>query len=173
MKPREKGFVLTELLVATSIMALISFAACTVIFQVVQTTQRNSNHMTVLQVQNAGYWISRDAGMAQSVTADNLTLPDYLILSWMEQNSGDQYRVSYTLENMPEGSFSKMLRNQSINRGGNTTTLVALHIDSDPDKTNCEFTKGILDLTVTSTMSNGSSTRSETRTYQIAPRPGQ
>ncbi len=34
--------------------------------------------MTVVrQVQNAGYWLSRDAQMAQSVNADNLTSPDF------------------------------------------------------------------------------------------------
>lgn len=173
MKPGEKGFTLIELLVAITIMALASAAAGAAIFQVLRNTQRNSDHMTVVrQVQNVGYWISRDAGMAQSVNdTANLTLPDFLILSWSEQNSGDQYEVTYTLENMPEGQLKKMLRNQSINGGVSNTVLVAQYIAPDPQKTECEFTDGILTLTVTSTVSDGSLTQSETRIYKVAPRP--
>ncbi len=168
MKLGEKGFTLVELLVAITIMALASGAAGAAIFQVFRNTQRNNDHMTaVLQVQNAGYWISRDAQMVQSVTTDNL----FLVLSWTEENSGDEYQVTYTLENMPEGGLKKLLRNQSINGGPSTTTLVAQYIDPDPQKTKCEFTNGTLTLTVTSTVSDGSLTQSETRIYKVVPRP--
>ena len=171
MKIGEKGFTLVELLVAITIMVLATGAASTAIFQVLRNNQRNSDYMTVVrQVQSAGYWINRDAGMAQSVTV-NLTLPDFLILSWTEQNSGDPYEVTYILEDMPEGQLKKMLRNQSINGTDNTTTLVAQYIDPDPQKTSCNLTSGILTLTVTSTVSDGSLTQSETRIYKVVPRP--
>lgn len=171
MKLGEKGFTLIELLVAITIMVLASGAAGAAIFQVLRNNQRNSDYMTVIrQVQSAGYWINRDAGMAQSVTV-NLTLPDFLILSWTEQNSGDPYEVTYILEDMPEGQLKKMLRNQSINGTDNTTTLVAQYIDPDPQKTSCNLTSGILTLTVTSMVSDGSLTQSETRIYKVVPRP--
>ena len=171
MKLGEKGFTLIELLIAITIMVAASGAAGAAIFQVLRNNQRNSDYMTVVrQVQSAGYWINRDAGMAQSVTV-NLTLPDFLILSWTEQNSGDPYEVTYILEDMPEGQLKKMLRNQSINGTDNTTTLVAQYIDPDPQKTSCNLTSGILTLTVTSTVSDGSLTQSETRIYKVVPRP--
>jgi len=171
MKLGEKGFTLVELVVATAITVLASGAAGAAIFQVFRDTERNSDHLTaVCQVQNAGYWISRDVQMAQSVTADNLTPPDFLVLSWTEEGSGDEYQVVYTLENMLESELKKLHRNQSINGEASTTLLVAQHIDPDPEKTKCEFTNGLLTLTVTATVGDGSLTESETRTYKVVPR---
>jgi len=173
MKLDEKGSTLIELVVAISIMTLVAGAATMAIFQVLKNTERNNNHMTaVRQVQNTGYWISRDAQMAQSVTAANLTSPDFLVLSWTRESSGDVYQVVYTLEDMPESETKMLLRNQSVNGGASSTTLVAQHIDPDPEKTKCEFTNGILSLTITANVNDGSWLESETRIYDIVPRPG-
>jgi len=174
MKLGEKGFTLVELLVAITIIGLASGAASVAIFQIFRGTERNSNHMTaVRQVHNAGYRISHDTRMAQSVTTDNLTPPDFLVLSWTEGSSGDEYQVVYTLENMPESELKQLRRNQSINGGGSTTTLVAQYIDSHLEKTQCEFTNGTLTLTITATVGEGAPMESETRTYKLVPRPGQ
>ncbi len=172
MKPGEKGYTLIELLIAITIMALASVAAGAGIFQIFRNIERNNDHMTaVLQVENAGYRISRDAQMAENVTT-GLTLPEFLALGWTEQNTGDVYQVTYTLENMPEGGLKKLLRNQSVNASANTTTLVAQYIDSNAGKSSCNLASGILTLTVTATVGEGSPTESETRTYKIVPRPG-
>ena len=80
MKPGEKGFTLVELLISVAVTALIAVAAGSAIFQIFQSNDRNSDHMTaVRQVQNAGYWISRDAQRAQIVYAGNLT-PYFLVV---------------------------------------------------------------------------------------------
>lgn len=172
MKPGEKGYTLIELLVAITIMALASVAAGAGIFQIFRNIERNNDHMTaVLQVENAGYRISRDAQMAENVTT-GLTLPEFLALGWTEQNSGDEYQVVYTLETVPGSELKKLHRNQSINGGATITTLVAQYIDLDPMKTKCEFTNSLLTFTVTATVGEGSLTESETRTYKIVPRPG-
>ena len=171
MKQGEKGFTVIELIVAITIMALIGSGAGLAVFQVFRGAERNNDQTTaVRQVQNAGYWISQDTLMAQSVTTDNLSPPDFLVLSWIEENSGDEYQVVYTLETIPESELKKLHRNQSINGGATITTLVAQYIDLDPMKTKCEFTNGLLTLTVTATVGEGSLTESETRTYKIAPR---
>lgn len=173
MKLGEKGFTYIELIVAITIIVLIGGAAAIATFQVLKGTARNNNYMTaVRQVQNAGYWISRDTLMAQSVTTDNLTLPDFLLLSWTDESSGDVYQVVYTLENMSEGGLQKLLRSQSINGVASSTTFVAQYIAPESAKTKCEFTNGTLTLTVTATVGDGSPARSETRTYQVVPRPG-
>ncbi len=174
MKPGEKGYTLIELLIAITIMAVASGAAGGAIFQVLRNTERNNDHMTaVRQVENAGYWISRDAQMSQSVnTTDTLTLPNFLVLSWTEYDTDDRYQVTYTLENMPEGGLKKLLRNQSVNGSANITSFVAQYIDSYPEKTSCNLTSGILNLTITATVGEGSLTQSETRTYKIVPRSG-
>jgi len=171
MKQGDKGFTAIELLVAITITALIGSAAAVATFQVFTGAKRNNDRMTVIrQVQNAGYWISRDTQMAQSVTTDNLAPPDFLVLSWTEEASGDEYQVVYTLGNILESELKKLHRNQSVNGEASTTTLVAQYIDPDPKKTKCEFTNGLLTLTVTATVGNGSLTESETRTYKIVPR---
>jgi prepilin-type N-terminal cleavage/methylation domain-containing protein len=169
MKLSEKGYTLIELLVAITIMAVASVAAGAGIFQMLRNTERNSNHVAaVLAVQSAGQRISYDAQTAQSITTD----PDFLVLSWIDGSTGDEYQVTYTLEDMPGSALKELQRNQSVNGSADTTSLVAQHIDSDPEKTSCNLTGGILTLTITATVGTGATMESETRTYQIAPRPG-
>jgi len=173
MKLGEKGYTYIELIVAITIAALVAAAASMAIFQVLKNSERNSNHMTaVLQLQNAGYWISRDTQMAQSVTADELTSPDFLILSWTDGDSGDECQVVYTLEDMPEAGLKALMRNQSINGGESSTTFIAQYIDSDSEKSKCEFISGTLSLTITAKVGDGPQMESETRTYQLVPRSG-
>ena len=174
MKQGERGFSYVDLLVAVAIMALISWAAAAATFQVFKGTEHNSNHLTaVRQVQNAGYWITHDAQMAQTVIADNLTPPDFLILSWREEGSGDTYQITYTLENMPGSNMKKLMRNQRIRGKGTTTTFVARYIEPEGQKTKCEFdpVSGTLTLTITATVGTGSAAESETRIYKVTPRP--
>ena len=173
MKHGEKGYTLVELLVAITIMAVASVAAGACIFQIIRNTEGNSNHMAaVLQVQNAEQRISQDVQRAQRVTTDNLTLPNLLVLSWIDGSSGEEHQVTYTLEDMPGSTLKELRRNQSVNGTDNITSLVARQIDSDPEKTRCELTNGILILTMTANIGNGATMESETRTYRILPRPG-
>jgi len=74
MKPSERGFTLIELSVVIAIVALIVIAANMSIFQVVKGTERSNDQLTAIrQVQNAGYWISHDTQMSQSIfTGDDL-----------------------------------------------------------------------------------------------------
>jgi len=166
MKQGEEGFTLIEVVMVTAIIALIAGAATMVTFQLVRGTERSNDHMTAVnQVQNAGYWISRDAQMAKNVTA-GLTLPDFLILSWVEEESGE-HQVTYKLEAMPSSELKKLQRHLSINEGPDTATFVAQYID--PEKTSCNFTDNKLILTVTAAGGSGSP-KSETRIYEVTPR---
>ena len=136
MKLGEKGFTLVELVVAIAITVLATGAAGAAIFQIFGGTERNSNHLTAVgQVHNAGYWISRDVQMAQSVTTDNLTLPDFLILSWTEWDAaGDPvyHSTRYFFEDLTDG-IGKLKRSHWSSAGANEQTLVAKYIYYDPD----------------------------------------
>ena len=82
MKQGERGFTMIEWIVSTAIMALIAGAAIMSTFQVVNDTEQTNDRMIVVrQVENAGYWISRDAQLATSLDTENLTSPDFLILN--------------------------------------------------------------------------------------------
>ncbi|HUV56975.1 MAG TPA: prepilin-type N-terminal cleavage/methylation domain-containing protein [Dehalococcoidales bacterium] len=169
MKQGEEGFTLIEIVMVIAIIALIVSAAMMATFQVVRGTERSNDHMTAVnQVQNAGYWISRDTQMAENVTAGDLTPPNFLILFWGEEESDDQYKVTYTLEVMPGIELKKVQRHLSINGVPDSTTFVAQYID--PDKTSCNFTGNKLALTVTAAGGSGSP-KSETRVYEVIPRP--
>jgi prepilin-type N-terminal cleavage/methylation domain-containing protein len=173
MKSGEKGYTLVELVVAIAIMVTATAAAGAGLFQIQRNTERNSNHMAaVLQVQNADQRISQDAQKAQCVTTDNLTLPDFLVLSWIDGSNGDEYQITYTLEDMPDSTLKELWRNLSVNGSGNITSLVAQYIDSDPERTSCNITSGILTLTITATVGGGAMMESESRTYRVTPRPG-
>ncbi len=136
MKHGEKGYTLIELIIAITIMVLVSGAAGAVIFQILRNIERNNDHITaVRQVQNAGYWISRDAQMAQNATTDNLTLPDFLILSWTEwDDAGDPiyHSATYSLEELTDG-IGKLKRGHWSSAGANEQTLIAEYIYYNPD----------------------------------------
>ncbi len=173
MKPGEKGFTLIELIIATSIMVLASGAAGAAIFQVLRNTERNSNHMTVVrQVQNAGYWISRDAQMALSAnTTDNLT---FLSLSWTEWNdAGDPiyHSARYFFEDLTDG-VGTLKRSYWSSAGANQMTLVAQYIYYNPsdagNTSNVSYQSPILTVRLTAFLEESL----KTREYKIKRRPG-
>ncbi|MFQ6122708.1 MAG: type II secretion system protein J [Dehalococcoidales bacterium] len=174
MKQAEKGFTIIELAVAITIIAFVGSAAAVATFQVFKGTERNNDYMiTVRQVQNAGYWISRDTQMAQSVTTDNLTLPDLLVLRWTEwDDAGDPiyHSVTYFFEDLSDG-IGKLKRSHWSSIGANEQTLLAEYIyydPSDPDNTSkASYQSPVLTVQLTSLFEE---TR-ETREYRINHRP--
>ena len=174
MKQGEKGFTLIELVVAITIMAIVSGAAAMAIFQVCHGTERNNNHMTaVRQVHNAGYWISRDALMAQSMTADNLTTPDFLVLNWTEWDDNNDpiyHSVTYSFEDQTDG-IGKLKRSYWSSDGANQHTLIAEYIycnPSDSQQTSkADYQQPELTVQLTAIFEE---TR-ETREYRIIHRP--
>jgi len=131
----QRGFTLIELIVAIAITGLITGGITTAIFQVFNVNTLSNNHMLALrQVQNAGYWISHDAQMAQATDADPVIIDEghplydqaegqtqVLALVWVgwERTEGtggnirtciDTYEVRYTYD---AGSY-KLWRHQKI-----------------------------------------------------------
>ena len=174
MKLGEKGFTYIELIVALAIITLIGGATATATFQVLRGTERNNNHITaVRQVHNAGYWLSRDAQMAQSVTTDNLTPPGFLVLSWTEWDYADNptyHSVTYFFENLTDG-LGKLKRSHWSSAGANEQTLVAEYIyfnpDDPDDTTKASYQNSVLNIQLTSLFGK----TSETREYRINHRP--
>jgi len=160
----QRGFTIIELLVALAITCLITGGVTMAIFQVFAGNARTSNHMTaVRQVQNAGYWIGRDAQMAQTVDTGVFSgCP--LTLGWTEYGvDGDVHQVVYALVD------SQLRRSHSVNSGEPVETLVAQYIDSTG--TDCQFAGGKVTLTVMATVGGFPEETSETRVYEVIPRP--
>lgn len=164
----QKGFTLTELILAIAIAGIITGGITATIFQVFSGNIRTSNHMTaVRQVQSAGYWVSHDTPMAQIVDAPGATgFP--LTLTWTEWDwngatfTYTSHEVIYTLL-----ADNKLQRSHSINDGTAETGIIAEYIN--PDQTSCVWDDDSdeLTFTVTATVQQ----QSETRVYEVIPRP--
>lgn len=175
MKQGEKGFTLIELAVAIAIISLIGSATAATTFQVIKGTERSNDHTTaVRQVQNAGYWISYDTRMAENVVADNLTLPDFLILTWTEwdYDEGDStyHSVTYFFEDLSDG-VGKLKRMHWSSAGANKHILIANHMYYDPDDpdntSKASYQSPVLTVKLTALFGGAA----ETREYRVKHRP--
>jgi hypothetical protein len=136
-------------------------------------TGKNNTHMSaVSQVQTAGYWIGRDARMAQSVN-DNLTLPDFITFSWTEWDEENEkifHSANYSIEDL-SGDTGKLKRTHWSSAGANETTLIVTNIyyaPADPDATSkASYQPPVLTLQLTSLVEDAM----EVREYRIKHRP--
>ena len=173
MKDKERGFTIIELLLATAIATLIACAATMAIFQIIKSTERSNEHMTaVRQVQNAGYWISRDAQMAESVITDNLSPTDFIVLTWTErdyESNNTYHSITYFFEELSD-EIGKLKRNHWSSAGANAEILVAEYIFYDPDdpvnSSNVSYQDSILAVKLVALFENAG----ETREYRISRR---
>lgn len=162
----QKGLTMLELLMAFAVTGIISSGVTATLYQMVTGSARTNNHMAaVKQVQHAGYWVSRDAQVAQDVD-DNPAGGEFLILSWTDWND-TEHTITYTLEG------TELRRDDGVQQ-----ITVAQFIDIAPANTSCDFadTNGdgnadTLILRVTAVVGSGPQGQSETREYRIVPRP--
>jgi prepilin-type N-terminal cleavage/methylation domain-containing protein len=167
----QKGFTLLELIIAIAIAGLITAGITVAIMQILTINHRASNHMiAVRQVQQAGKEVSKDTLQAQpnKIDDDPDDPPDaFLVLNWTDSEGGN-HTVVYTLQTMASSpALSMLARNHTIDGTAQTTAppVVAEYID--PNQTSCNWTGNVLVFTVTAALG----TESETRTYEIEPRP--
>lgn len=174
MKPGEKGYGLIELLIAITIMAVAAGAAGAAIFQVLRNTGHNNDHMTaVRQVENAGYWISHDAQMAQSATT-NLTSPNFLVLgwtAWADNGTTVYYSANYTFEDLSEGSYGiGKLKRTYVSGGTSQQSLVAQYIyynlGDATNTSNISYESQVLTVKLTAVFEG----TQETREYKVKRR---
>jgi len=89
----QEGFTLIEMLVALAITGLIGTGITMSIFQVFNINALTSDRViAITEVENAGYWIRRDAMMAQNIIVDTEAA---LTLVWAGYESAGN-KVSYT-----------------------------------------------------------------------------
>jgi len=174
MKRREKGYTLIELIIAVTIIVLVTGAASIAIFQILKGTERNNTHMNaVRQVQNAGYWLCRDARMAQGIDTDNLTPSDFIVFNWTEWDDVNEeiyHTATYFFEDLTDG-IGNLKRSHWSSAGANEQTLIAKHIyytPTDPDDTSkADYQAPLLTLQLTSIVED----TIEIREYRIKHRP--
>lgn len=147
----QKGLTLVELLIATVVVAMIASVVVVGMFQLFTVSDRNSDYAVAFtQVQNAGYWVSHDAVMAQ-VVDDTSGL---VTLDWVDWEN-DAHQVVYTLD----GASGELRRS-----GTEEEFLVAQYIDPT---TSCTWDGAVLTLVITAQVGD----QTVSRTYKVEPRP--
>lgn len=134
LNKNQLGFTLLELLIVLAITGIVTSATTMTIFQVLDGNARSNNHMEAIrQVQNAGYWVSRDAKMAQVIDIGNdpgTPELELVTLTWTEWDN-TAHQVTYKLQG------TELWRDYD-----GQPMRVAEYIDSDPTNTNCGIAAG-------------------------------
>ena len=160
----QSGFSLIELIIGLVVVGILSLAMTRVISQLLIIDAESGNRsLVVRQVQNVGYWISRDAVSARAITADNdPDSPEFLNIQWNDWD-GTDFEADYYFD---EG---RLYRSYLINGVQSSDSLVGEHIDAA--NTTCVESGSVWTLTVTATVGGFPRPATETRTYEVMPRP--
>jgi len=161
----QAGYTLIELMAAMVITGLIGLGATISTFQVLTQTSKNSDYVTANRnAMNALHWISRDAMMAQTMNGvDDFPQNGTLSLSWVEWDN-TTHTANYSLEN---GSLFRIYSDDSQV----TRTLVAEYINPDVNSTFCSSDNGVLTVTITSSVGEGSRVVDAKRVRETVLRP--
>jgi prepilin-type N-terminal cleavage/methylation domain-containing protein len=182
----QKGFTLAELVIAMAITALIGSAVATATYQVVKVNALSTNHqIAVSQVQNAVNSISRDVQQSQQIIPTgptvivindaanntisfNLITSDTLTVQWIDWNDNATHQVAYTVAN------GVLQRTITVDSGVPSTIVVANNINVASGNWNTDLTTYTRTLTLQiKAIVGASNPATETRTFQIIPRPAQ
>ena len=152
----EKGFTLIELLVTVGILGAIMGVMSMVVTSIMIITPRTNDWaITLRQVQNAGYWISRDVLMSENVTVDEPGV--FLALEW-DDGDGTHYEVDYV--------FSDDELRRQLN-GASPGTLIAQYIvEADTSF----VVDAVVDTKYNLTVKASHGGVEVERTYQVTPR---
>ena len=158
MKRGERGFTLIEVIVSVAIMsAIVAGVSMTTATFLTHHQRSTSQNVVLTQVQNAGYWISRDVQVAETVTPGGSSGFPLTLVIPVDTDPDNDYSVSYSFDS------DKLIR--QVN--GSSNIVIAEYIVVDDTSfsilvsENYEFTiKASLDETAVE------------RSYEIAQRIG-
>ena len=165
MKRREKGFTVLEALIGVAIMAIVVVAvAMTTTTLLLNEGQAAGQNTALPQVQNAGYWISRDVQMARNVVFDD---PDFLLSLDIpvDDNPDNDYTIDYLFD-------GDKLKRQVYDSLGTLTseTFIAEYIDTGITTFSVlDAEAGLWKLTVRASRDETGATRSYEISQRLSP----
>ena len=140
----ERGFTLIEVLVTVAILGAIMGVMTAAVIMIMKVSPQNNNWAIALrQVQNAGYWISRDVQMSDNLTFDgDPATPEFLTL-YLPVMSDNQTIVYQTLVYQLEDVSGAMKTLMRTDQDSGWQILIAENIYYDPDGDPYDSTKVI------------------------------
>lgn len=173
MRKGEAGFSLIEVIVAAAIASVIVGAATMSVGRILADTKRTNDHLSAMMgAENAAFWIGRDTMMANSVTATDLTAPNFLAIQWADWGYGSDsvyHTVTYSIENI-SGGIGTLKRRYQTSTGQDSTMRVADNIyynAPDGSGTSASFSNNTLALK----MVGKYGTAEVVKEIQACPRP--
>ena len=122
MKRGERGFTLIELLISLAIMSAIVGGVAMTTTAILTHPQRSTNQNIALQqVQNTGYWISRDVQVSKSVSFESPNGFPITLDVPVDTNPDNDYTIIYYFNG------SQLVRQVD----GSIETIISDHIDVD------------------------------------------
>jgi Tfp pilus assembly protein PilW len=155
----QKGYGLIEITTGLALTMILIVGLTTFSVQTVALSTRSKNRMQAMtQVENAGYWVSRDVQMAANLTlGENAGFP--LQLAWVDTDE-NEYEVTYNI------TQDQMQRSLVKNDEAPVQSLIMQSINSTPSLTYLSYADGLLTFNITSTYRNSDASRN----YQIKKR---
>ena len=159
MQNKQNGYSIIEIIVGLAISALLTTGITAFVIQTVNVTGDSKDRMyAIMQVENAGYWLSRDIQMSGNFTlGENAGFPVQMLRSDIDQNV---YEVTYSL------SGNTITRSLIKNEEDPVQSVIAQNINTAASLTNLSDTSGLLILNITSSHRD----IDVSRTYKIKPR---
>lgn len=156
---KQKGYTVIEMVIGVALVGILGIGITGFTMQTLSYgTKSNNKMLAMMQVENAGYWVSRDVQMSANISlGENAGFP--LELNWLDIDQ-NEYQVIYSL------TGSEIQRSLSKNGQEELQTSIAQSINPAIDLTSCTYTDGLFIFKVTATLGNDD----VTRTYQIKKR---
>jgi prepilin-type N-terminal cleavage/methylation domain-containing protein len=163
---RQHGLTLLELIMGIAISSVVLLAIAVALSQMFIMNGNVKNHTSAIrQVQNAGYWICRDAFGAQTILEDNDPgTSGFINLVWTDW-AGIEYQSNYYFD-------GDDLHREHLVEGAWDSDIVIAG-DIDPGLTSFEKEGAVYTLTISATVGNFPGPVTEVRTYEILPRSPQ
>ena len=170
----EKGFTLLEMLIVVGILGVIMGVMTMSVAMIMKVSPQNNDWTIALRrVQNAGYWISRDVQMAQTIDP-NPTAPNFLILTLPVMDIDTQTIINktfiYKLEDM-NGGMKKLTRtDQDTGQQITIAEYIYYAPDTDPQNSTMVINYDAQSRVLTVRITASSGTKRASRNYEAAQR---
>lgn len=155
----QRGYTLIEIILGLALTGILAIGISIFATHSIKVSGTSKDRMhALMQVENAGYWLSRDIQMSENFTlGDSAGFPLQLMWSDTDQN---EYLATYSITD--DEINRSLVKNEEVP----IRTLIAQSVNDGASLTSVNVTEGVFLLKITCT----SGKIDVTRSYTIKPR---